>query len=141
MFGAEGDPGPIERVIRRSEDSNANPRTDKVARTGVVHVPATRQGGCNTPHGVLGGPADNTITSDNEGREVHPPLSGITGILPAFLTLMVCNYGRNRLLLIRSLIVVEHADVEERSSALRVEVADANIRTLLIIGPMSGLLI
>ena len=72
MFGAEGDPGPIERVIRRSEDSNANPRTDKVTRTGVVHVPATRQGGCNTPHGVFGGPADNTITSYNEGREVHP---------------------------------------------------------------------
>ena len=62
MFGAEGKPGTIERVIRRSEDSNADPRTDEVARTGVVHVPAARQGGCNTPHGVLGGPADNTIT-------------------------------------------------------------------------------
>ena len=55
VFGAEGNPGPIERVIRRSEDSNADPRTDEVARTGVVHVPAVRQGGCNTPHGVLGG--------------------------------------------------------------------------------------
>ena len=40
MFGAEGDPGPIERVIRRSEDSNANPRTDKVARSGVQSGPA-----------------------------------------------------------------------------------------------------
>ena len=49
MFGAEGNPGPVERVIRRSEDSNADPRTDEVARTGVVHVPAARQGGCNTP--------------------------------------------------------------------------------------------
>ena len=27
MFGAEWGPGPVEHVIRRSEDSNANPRT------------------------------------------------------------------------------------------------------------------
>ena len=31
MFGAEGNLGPIERMIRRSEDSNADPRTDEVA--------------------------------------------------------------------------------------------------------------
>ena len=141
MFGAEGNPGPVERVIRRSEDSNADPRTDEVARTGVVHVPAARQGGCNTPHGVLGGPADNTITGYDEGREVLPLLRSFLGILPTFLALMVCKHGRNRLLTIRCLIVIEHADIEECRSARRVEVADINVGTLLIVGPMSVLLV
>ena len=43
MFGAEGKPGTIERVIRRSEDSNADPRTDEVADLRKVYQVSRRR--------------------------------------------------------------------------------------------------